>query len=200
MAGRTPTPRLTARFSAALDYAARTHAMQTRKGGQTPYLGHLLSVAGLVIEADGTETQAIAALLHDAAEDQGGERTLAEIRERFGADVASIVAECSDTFETPKPPWRERKERYLAHLREASDGAVLVSLADKLDNARAILRDVRAEGNAVWGRFTVRDPQQQLWYYRSVLEVLSRRTDNWMVDELRAVLRALEQEVDRDGD
>lgn len=199
MADRTTPPRLTARFVAALDYAARTHALQTRKGSQTPYLGHLLSVAGLVIEADGTETQAIAALLHDAAEDQGGERTLAEIRDRFGADVASIVAECSDTFETPKPPWRARKERYLAHLSAASDGAVLVSLADKLDNARAILRDFRAEGNAVWERFNARDPQQQLWYYRSVLEVLGRRTDNWMVEELRGVIRTLEQAVDRDG-
>jgi (p)ppGpp synthase/HD superfamily hydrolase len=91
-----------------------------RKGGEIPYLGHLLSVAALVIEADGSETQAIAALLHDAAEDQGGEATLAEIEARFGQQVAKIVAECSDTFETPKPPWRERKERYIAHFDEAS--------------------------------------------------------------------------------
>jgi (p)ppGpp synthase/HD superfamily hydrolase len=95
----------------------RSHGLRGRearhpdtKGRRHPYLGHLLSVAGYVIEAGGTETEAIAALLHDTAEDQGGEETLAEIRQKFGADVASVVAECSDTFETPKPPWRERKE------------------------------------------------------------------------------------------
>ena len=104
-------------------YAAEKHGTQTRKGSDIPYLGHLLSAAGFVIDADGTETQAIAALLHDAAEDQGGEETLAEIREKFGDDVATIVDECSDTFETPKPPWRERKENYIRHLSEASDGA-----------------------------------------------------------------------------
>jgi (p)ppGpp synthase/HD superfamily hydrolase len=104
-------------------------------------------VAGLVIDADGTETQAIAALLHDAAEDQGGEATLAERREKFGSAVATIVGECSDTFETPKPPWRERKEKYICHLPEASDGAILVSLADRLPNARALLRDYRDVGD-----------------------------------------------------
>ena len=171
--------------------------MQTRKASEVPYLGHLLSVAGLVIEADGTETQAIAALLHDAAEDQGGERTLTEIDEKFGAGVASIVAECSDTFETPKPPWRERKERYIDHLRVASEDAVLVSLADKLDNARAILRDFRALENEVWQRFSVQDPQLHLWYYRSLLEVFGQRTHSWMVGELRDVIDALEQAVNR---
>ncbi len=191
------TPRLTPKFVDALGYAARKHALQTRKASEVPYLGHLLSVAGLVIEADGTERQAIAALLHDAAEDQGGEQTLAEIGQKFGADVASIVAECSDTFQTPKPPWRERKERYIGHLREASDDATLVSLADKLDNARAILRDFRAQGDEVWQRFTVQDPQLHLWYYRSLLEVFSQRTDSWMVGELRDVIEALEQAIDR---
>ncbi|MGH3558300.1 MAG: HD domain-containing protein, partial [Mycobacterium sp.] len=112
MPAETTSPRLTPAFVEAVRYAAEKHATQTRKGSDIPYLGHLLSVAGLVIDADGTETQAIAALLHDTAEDQGGEETLAEIRERFGAEVAMIVAECSDTFETPKPPWRERKEHY----------------------------------------------------------------------------------------
>ena len=199
MAHPTASPRLTPKFVAALGYAAQKHALQTRKASEVPYIGHLLSVAGLVIEADGTETQAIAALLHDAAEDQGGTRTLAEIDEKFGADVASIVAECSDTFETPKPPWRERKESYIRHLREASDDAVLVSLADKLDNARAILRDFRAQGNEVWQRFSVRDPQLHLWYYRSLLEVFGQRTHSWMVGELRDVIDALEQAINRQG-
>ncbi|MGA9676451.1 MAG: HD domain-containing protein [Mycobacterium sp.] len=197
MANQVAPPRLTPKFIEALGYAARKHAMQTRKASEVLYLGHLLSVAGLVIEADGTETQAIAALLHDAAEDQGGERTLAEIDEKFGAGVASIVAECSDTFETPKPPWHARKERYIDHLRVASEGAVLVSLADKLDNARAILRDFRALENEVWQRFSVQDPQLHLWYYRSLLEVFGQRTHSWMVGELRDVIDTLELAVNR---
>ena len=177
--------------------AADKHGTQTRKASDVPYLGHLLSVAGLAIEADGTEAQAIAALLHDAAEDQGGEETLADIREKFGATVATIVAECSDTFETPKPPWRQRKESYIRHLPDASDDAILVSLADKLDNARAILRDFRAHGDELWQRFTVQDPQLHLWYYRSLLDVYSKRVDNWMVDELREAIDALEHEIGR---
>jgi (p)ppGpp synthase/HD superfamily hydrolase len=197
MGDPTASPRLTSRFVDALGYAADKHALQTRKASEVPYLGHLLSVAGLVIESDGTETQAIAALLHDAAEDQGGEKTLAEIAQKFGADVASIVAECSDTLQTPKPPWRERKESYLRHLRDASDDAVLVSLADKLDNARAILRDVRGHPNTVWQRFSVQDPQLHLWYFRALLEVFSQRSHSWMVGELRDVIAALEQAVNR---
>ena len=203
MADQAGSPRLTPkfgpRFVQALVYAAEKHAGQKRKASEVPYIGHLLSVAGLVIEANGTETQAIAALLHDAAEDQGGRPTLAEIGQKFGVDVASIVEECSDTLETPKPPWRERKERYLGHLPEASDDAILVSLADKLDNARAILRDFRAHGHEVWLRFNERDPQQQLWYYRSLLEVFSQRTDSWMVGELRGAVGALEQAISRES-
>lgn len=196
---KTVSPRLTPTFVEAMQYAAEKHATQTRKGSDVPYLGHLLLVAGMVIEADGTETQAIAALLHDAAEDQGGEATLAEIRQKFGDDVAAIVAECSDTFDTPKPPWRERKERYIRRLPEASDGAILVSLADKLHNARALLREVRELGDEVWQRFRVQDPQQHLWYYRSLLEVYADRIDNWMVDELREVIDALEQAIGESG-
>jgi (p)ppGpp synthase/HD superfamily hydrolase len=195
MANQPASPRLTPKFVDALVYAAEKHAAQIRKASEVPYVGHLLSVAGLVIEDGGTEKQAIAALLHDAAEDQGGPRTLAEIGQKFGADVASIVEECSDTLETPKPPWRGRKESYIRHLREASDDAVLVSLADKLDNARAILRDFRAQGNQVWQRFSVQDPQLHLWYYRSLLEVFGQRTDSWMVGELRDVIDALEQAI-----
>lgn len=188
----TDNPRLTEKFSAALTFAAKTHALQLRKGGDIPYLGHLLSVTSLVIEAGGTETQAIAALLHDAAEDQGGEQTLAAICERFGEEVASIVAACSDTFETPKPPWRERKEAYLRHLAWAQPDVLLVSLADKLDNARAILRDFREHGSALWERFNVQDPEAHLWYYRSLLEVFRPRVQGWMVDELERVVEGLE--------
>jgi (p)ppGpp synthase/HD superfamily hydrolase len=197
MTSQTAAPRLTAKFDEAMVYAAEKHRTQTRKGGGVPYLGHLLSVAGYVIEADRTETEAIAALLHDTAEDQGGKATLAEIREKFGDEVASIVAECSDTVVTPKPPWRERKQNYVRHLSEASNSAVLVSLADKLHNAHAILRDFRAHGDKLWQRFNAKDPDDHLWYYRSLLEVYGKRTQNWMVDELREVIDALEYEVRR---
>lgn len=193
MPAEVSTPRLSAKFHEALTYSAEKHQTQTRKGGETPYVGHLLSVAGLVIEAGGTEEQAIAALLHDAAEDQGGTQTLHEIRERFGADVERIVAECSDTFESPKPPWRERKTSYIEHLNDASSDTILVSLADKVDNARAILRDFRQIGPELWERFSVKDPGDHLWYYRSLLDVYQRKSDSWLVDELRRTLDHLEE-------
>lgn len=195
MPTETTTPRLTETFDRALAYASALHRRQVRKGGDVPYIGHLLSAAGLVIEAGGTETEAIAALLHDAAEDQGGEPTLAEIRDRFGADVADIVEECSDTMIEPKPPWRQRKEDYLAHLGSATDSTVLVSLADKVENARAILRDLRRHGPALWQRFSTADPQDHLWYYRSLLEIYRRRNDTWLVDELERVIRELGEEI-----
>ena len=191
----TASPRLGRKFQEALAYAADLHNTQTRKASEVPYIGHLLSVAGLVIEADGTETEAIAALLHDAAEDQGGEATLAEIEQRFGKTVASIVEECSDTVVTPKPPWRERKEQYIANLKTVSDSTIRVSLADKLDNARAILRDFRRHGSTLWQRFNTDDPHEHLWYYRSLLKVYRRRSDSWLVDELERVIRTLEDEI-----
>ncbi len=195
MSETTTSPRLGERFQEALGYAAALHNSQTRKASGVPYVGHLLSVAGLVLEADGTETEAIAALLHDAAEDQGGEATLSDIEQRFGADVAAIVDECSDTVITPKPPWRQRKESYIAHLHEASDSTIRVSMADKLDNARAILRDLRRHGPQVWQRFNTKDPQDHLWYYRSLLEVYRSRSDSWLVDELERVVHALSEEI-----
>ncbi len=195
MSETTTSPRLSERFREALHYAAELHNTQTRKASEVPYIGHLLSVAGLVIEADGSETEAIAALLHDAAEDQGGDATLDEIEKRFGKDVATIVDECSDTVITPKPPWRQRKESYIAHLHDASASTIRVSMADKLDNARAILRDLRRHGPQVWQRFNTTDPHEHLWYYRSLLEVYQQRSDSWIVDELARVIHALEQEV-----
>lgn len=185
MPAETTMPRLTEKFREALTYAAAKHHRQTRKGGDIPYIGHLLSVAGLVIEADGTETQAIAALLHDAAEDQGGEETLDEIQELFGADVQRIVKECSDTFEDPKPPWHQRKQTYIGHLNDISSDAILVSLADKVDNARAMLRDFRRSGPELWERFSVKNPTDHLWYYRSLLAAYEQKTESWLVDELR---------------
>ncbi|MCG5431941.1 HD domain-containing protein [Mycobacterium sp. MYCO198283] len=184
---------LTERFRDALVYAEAKHRAQTRKGGTIPYVGHLLSVAGLVIEAAGTEDQAIAALLHDAAEDQGGEATLAEIRDVFGDAVATIVRECSDTVVTPKPPWRQRKQHYIDHLGETSEETLLVSTADKLDNARSMVRDYRRHGDALWERFTTKDPQDHLWYYRSLLTVYRQRSTSWLADDLERTVDELEE-------
>jgi hypothetical protein len=195
MSERTMSPKLTGQFSKALVYAEAKHHRQTRKGGDIPYIGHLLSVAGLVIEGGGDETQAIAALLHDTVEDAGGQPTLDEIRANFGDDVADIVRECSDTDKIPKPPWRQRKEDYIAHLDEASDETIVVSLADKLDNARAILRDFRIEGSALWQRFSVHDPADHIWYYGELLDVYKRRSTTWLVEELQRTLNELKHLV-----
>jgi (p)ppGpp synthase/HD superfamily hydrolase len=195
MPQQTATPILTERFDEALAYVAHLHRTQLRKGGDIPYLGHLLSVSSLVIEGGGTEPQAIAGLLHDAVEDQGGAPILAEIRAKFGDDVATIVDQCSDTDVVPKPPWKARKEAYIAHLDTASDDTILVSLADKLDNARALLRDYRIVGAELWQRFSVNDPKEHLWYYRSLLEVFKDRNQTWLVDELDRVITTLEESI-----
>jgi (p)ppGpp synthase/HD superfamily hydrolase len=137
------------RFEEALGYAAHLHRGHLRKGTSIPYVTHLLAVAAIVGENGGTEDEAIAALLHDAVEDQGGPATREEIRRRFGDNVVAIVDGTSDTDITPKPPWRERKEAYVAHVRNALESVRLVSAADKLHNARSILVDLRTEGEAV---------------------------------------------------
>ena len=182
---------LGARFEAALVYAAQLHRRQARKGSRTPYIAHLLAVAALVLEGGGDEDQAIAALLHDAVEDQGGYETLEAIRERFGERVAGIVAGCSDAFVTPKPPWRARKEAYLAHLREAPPEVRRVSLADKLHNARCLLRDYRREGEATWARFNGKR-EGTLWYYRALVEAFQATGDDEQTRELARVVGTLE--------
>ena len=133
-----------------------------------------MAVSSLVLEHGGTVDQAIAALLHDGPEDQGGKKVLRRIRWRFGSQVARIVAECSDTFETPKPPWKERKESYLAHLREASPATILISLADKTHNLGSILRDHETHGEELWGRFRGKKNEIR-WYYEALLEVYEAR-------------------------
>ena len=197
MSERTTTPKLTGQFSKALGYAELKHHNQVRKGGDIPYAGHLLTVAGLVINDGGSEVQAIAALLHDAVEDAGGPATLAEIKANFGDDVARIVDECSDTDEVPKPPWRDRKQRYINHLAEVGEDTLLVSVADKLDNARSMLRDYHEHGPALWERFTVKDPRDHLWYYGELLNAYRRRAcTSWMVDELDRVVNELRRLVE----
>ena len=150
------------RFDDALAYASRLHRAQKRKGTDIPYVAHLLAVCSLVIENGGSEDQAIAALLHDAAEDQGGEATLKAIEVRYGAPVAKIVADCTDSWVEPKPPWRKRKEAYLAALPSKPVSSLLVSLADKTHNAGAILNDDRLLGDDLWPRFARRSRRHDL--------------------------------------
>jgi GTP pyrophosphokinase len=183
---------LTQRFEEALLYAYDLHALQTRKGTGVPYISHLLIVAGTVLEHGGDEDEAIAALLHDAVEDQGGQETLKQIRLRYGHRVATIVEECTDADVIPKPPWRERKEAYLAHLRHASTSARLVSSADKLHNARAILSDYRDLGDEIWSRFNS-TKEENLWYYRSLAEVFLSTGPKRLATELARVVADLEQ-------
>jgi (p)ppGpp synthase/HD superfamily hydrolase len=180
------------RFEAAIRFAARAHRHQVRKGSGIPYVGHLLGVCSLVIEDGGDEDEAIAALLHDAVEDQGGDEMLLRIRNEFGDRAADIVLACSDTTEEPNPPWRERKEAYLHHLETASEDALRVSLADKLFNARAVLRDYLAVGDAIWGRFS-EGRDGQLWYYRALADAFTRRYPGRMATELSEVVDELER-------
>jgi GTP pyrophosphokinase len=180
---------LTQRFRDALVFAFDLHRTQERKGSGVPYVAHLLGVSSLAMEHGANEDGAIAALLHDAVEDQGGPALLAEIESRFGLQVALIVAACTDSQETPKPPWRERKERYVAHLAKASPDAQLVSACDKLYNARAILADYREVGDALWSRFTAgRDGV--LWYYRALADAFT--LENAVKRELDEVVTELE--------
>ncbi|MCA9103053.1 MAG: HD domain-containing protein [Pirellulales bacterium] len=181
---------LSERFEHALCYAAQLHVKQRRKASNVPYVAHLLSVTGLVLEYGGDEDEAIAALLHDAAEDQGGEATLAEIRNRFGARVAEIVAACSDTLDDPKPPWRERKEQAIATARAADPSVRLVMAADKLHNATSVLREWRDVGDDVWQRFRGgRDGS--LWYYREMAVALASDDRTGVTRELVRVVAEL---------
>jgi (p)ppGpp synthase/HD superfamily hydrolase len=187
MAGALP---LTARFHRALVYAARVHARQFRKGTTRPYIGHLLGVTSVVLTHGGDEDEAIAALLHDAVEDQGGKPRLREIRRKFGGRVARIVAGCTDSDVEPKPPWLERKTEYLRHLRRADSSVRLVSAADKLYNARETLEDLRTHREALWKRFKG-GKQGTLWYYREVGRILRRKGPKELAAELERVVREL---------
>ncbi len=183
--------KLSARFTEALVYTTELHARQRRKGTDIPYIAHLLGVTAIVLEDGGDEDEAIAALLHDAVEDQGGLPTLAVIRERFGDRVAEIVLGCTDADAVPKPPWRARKEQYIAHVRHASPSVRRVSLADKLHNARAILHDQRQIGDAVWLRFAGRKTGS-LWYYRTLADIFLATGSGPNAEELIRVVDEME--------
>ena len=181
-------PILSIRFDEALCFASEIHRQQTRKSTAIPYLTHLMAVSSLVGEHGGDEDQMIAALLHDAMEDQ--DVTRQEIEQRFGKRVADIVEGCTDATEHPKPPWRQRKERYLAHLPEASPDTKLVSVADKLHNARSILLDFRIIGPEIWTRFNA-GADELLWYYSSLIQAFRKNWQHPLVDELERVINQI---------
>ncbi len=183
---------LTSRFEEALLFATQLHADQWRKGTHIPYIAHLLAVASIVLENGGSEDEAIAGLLHDAIEDQGGSVAREEIRQRFGENVVAIVNGCTDADVTPKPPWRRRKENYIAHLRVASPSIRLVSAADKLHNARAVLADYRELGEALWWRFHG-GREGTLWYYRTVTDALRQSGTSPLIEELERVVSEIER-------
>lgn len=198
----TDTPLLTERFDQALHYATRHHLRQLRKGTPVPYAAHLLAVASLVLEMHGTEDEAIAGLLHDVVEDGGGSLALAEIEAAFGADVAAMVLANSDSVDEggEKGPWYERKRSYIEAMATKTPGALRVSLADKLHNARSILIDYRTHGDAVWARFNSSHPSQGLAtrvYYRELADAFERERGRMgafaapAVDELRRTVDAI---------
>jgi len=179
------------RFRRAILFAAEKHAGQARKASTIPYIAHLMGVTSLVLEAGGDEDLAIAALLHDVVEDCGGAPMLKEIRRRFGARVAHVVDGCTDAFTLPKPPWRERKESYLRHLKHADADTRLVSAADKLNNVRSILSDYRQIGEFVWERFNG-GREGTLWYYRTLRDEFLRRAPNRITRDFDLAVRELE--------
>jgi GTP pyrophosphokinase len=181
---------LSPRFISALAYAAQLHQDQERKVSGVPYVAHLLRVTGLVLEYGGSEDEAIAALLHDAVEDQGGMPVLEEIRRQFGDTVAETVLGCSDAHTRPKPPWRDRKQAHVDHVRAASPSVRLVVAADKLDNARSLLREYRVRGESLWNFFHG-GREGTLWYYDAMLAALKGTELTALVEEVERTLREI---------
>ncbi len=179
------------RFHRAFLFAAQKHSGQTRKASTIPYIAHLMGVASLVLEAGGDEDLAIAALLHDVVEDCGGVPMLKEVRRRFGERVAKLVEGCTDADADPKPPWRERKDIYLRHLKTADGDTRLVSAADKLNNVRSIVSDYRAIGESVWSRFNG-GREGTLWYYRTLRDIFLRHQQNRITRDFALAVSELE--------
>ena len=186
----TPHP-FSPKFWQALQYAARIHGRQIRKKTNRPYIGHLMSVASIVIEYGGDEEMAIAALLHDAVEDQGGLPRLRDIRKKFGKRVAHIVDGCTDSYVQPKPPWLERKRDYVARVSKEPRDTLVVSAADKLSNVRETLHDVRAQGDAVFERFAGKK-EGTLWYYHALVNEFRKAGSHPLVEEFARTVHELE--------
>jgi (p)ppGpp synthase/HD superfamily hydrolase len=182
---------LSRQFEKALTYATRIHGGRLRKKTRIPYIAHILGVSAIAMEYGANETEAIAALLHDAVEDCGGAKRLRDIERKFGKKVARIVEGCTDTDQTPKPPWLERKKTYVAHVRHAPMPTKLVSASDKLHNVRAILTDYRKERERLWSRFNG-GKTGALWYYRALVNAFSGKRIQPLVQELNRTLTQLE--------
>jgi (p)ppGpp synthase/HD superfamily hydrolase len=189
---KQPIRPLSVRFDEALVLASSLHRDQVRKASGVPYVSHLLAVASLVLDEGGSEDMAIAALLHDAAEDQGGEETLAGIAAAFGARVARWVRQASDTFELPKPQWEPRKRHHMAAIPMADPEARLIMLADKVHNARSIVADHARVGPEVWERFSV-PRERTVWYYQSLLDVFERDLSPVLYDALHDCVRRMKE-------
>jgi (p)ppGpp synthase/HD superfamily hydrolase len=183
---------VTEKFEEALIYATRLHGDQTRKKTGIPFVGHILGVTAIALEYGANETEAIGALLHDTVEDCGGAERLRDIREKFGDDVAKVVDGCTDTHETPKPPWLERKRAYIEHLKNSDSSTRLVSASDKLHNTRAILAELRRHGLDVFERFGGKK-DGTVWYYRSLVTAFRQHGDHSdLIDELDRVVSEIE--------
>src|SRR5436190_8894025 len=187
------------RFENALVYATRIHGGQLRKKTKIPYIAHILGVTAIAMEYGANETEAIAALLHDAVEDCGGEKRLRDIEKKFGKGVAKIVDGCTDTYEKPKPAWLERKKNYIAHLKDSDSSTRLVSASDKLHNTRAILAELRRYGLQVFERFSGKK-DGTLWYYRALVTAFRQYVDHAdLIDELDRVVSEIEKVVREHG-
>ena len=187
--------KLSNKFEEALTYATGAHGNQMRKKTGIPYVAHILGVAAIALEYGANETEAIGALLHDTVEDCGGEERLRDIRERFGDDVAEIVDGCTDTYETPKPPWLERKRTYIEHLKDSDSSTRLVSASDKLHNTRAILAELRRSGLEVFERFAGKK-DGTVWYYRTLVTAFRQHGEHAdLIDELDRVVSEIEKFV-----
>jgi (p)ppGpp synthase/HD superfamily hydrolase len=187
--------RLSKKFQEALIYATRAHGDQMRKKTGIPFIAHILGVTAIAMEYGAKETEAIGALLHDTVEDCGGVERLQDIREKFGEDVAGIVDGCTDTYETPKPPWLERKRAYIERLKESDSSTRLVSASDKLHNTRAILAELRRHGLDVFERFSGK-MDGMVWYYRTLLTTFQRHGDHAdLIDEFDRVVSEIEKFV-----
>jgi (p)ppGpp synthase/HD superfamily hydrolase len=185
---------------AAVALAEEIHGRQRRIGTEVPYLAHLLVVCGLVLEDGGDEEEAVAALLHDSVEDGGGRPVLERIARSFGARVARIVEGCTDNLDgDADAPWIERKRRYLEHLPEVTDDAVLrVALADKVHNARSLVRDYREEGSRLWERFPNKTAREQLWYYDGLVAFFGDRRPGPLAEDLRRAVDELAMLIGHD--
>jgi len=192
---KKPHVYLTDRFFTAMTYATEAHKEQVRKSTNIAYISHPFGVASLVLEAGGDEDQAIAALLHDVAEDCGGEPRLEDIAEKFGDRVAHIVRGCSDSLvvdEDNKAPWRERKQAHIDHLKVADMDTLLVAAADKTHNARAIATDIQSIGDKVWKRFNA-SQEEITWYYGSIFWLFTdARVTPTLLNPLWAAIRVME--------